>query len=216
MPRNTKIVATLGPACSSPDVLSRMLAAGVDVVRLNFSHGVAADHVERARLVRECAQKLGTRSRRSWPTCRGRRSASGKFADGQGPAGARPGFRSRRRVRAGRRTARRPRLQGAAARRGPGRRAAARRRTDPAAGRVGRRTAHPHQGRDGRRALEQQGHQSHGRRAHGAGADREGHGRRQDGRDARGRLPRRVFSQEQGRHVHGARSSCAPPAATRC
>ena len=59
MARNTKIVATLGPACSSPAVMARMLAAGVDVVRLNFSHGVAADHIERARLVRECAQKLG-------------------------------------------------------------------------------------------------------------------------------------------------------------
>jgi pyruvate kinase len=57
--RNTKIVATLGPACSSAAVMSRMLAAGVDVVRLNFSHGIASDHIERARLVRECAQKLG-------------------------------------------------------------------------------------------------------------------------------------------------------------
>ena len=55
MPRSTKIVATLGPACSKPDVLSRMLAAGVDVVRLNFSHGAGADHVERALLVREVA-----------------------------------------------------------------------------------------------------------------------------------------------------------------
>ncbi len=49
----------MGPACASPAVLSRMLAAGVDVVRLNFSHGTAADHIERARLVRECAQKIG-------------------------------------------------------------------------------------------------------------------------------------------------------------
>ncbi|HEX9301070.1 MAG TPA: pyruvate kinase [Casimicrobiaceae bacterium] len=60
MLRATKIVATLGPACSEPDVLLRMLAAGVDVVRLNFSHGLASDHVERARQVREAAQKLGT------------------------------------------------------------------------------------------------------------------------------------------------------------
>jgi pyruvate kinase len=59
LPRATKIVATLGPACSAPDVLLRVLAAGVDVVRLNFSHGRAADHVDRARLVRESAQKLG-------------------------------------------------------------------------------------------------------------------------------------------------------------
>jgi pyruvate kinase len=59
MQRSTKIVATLGPASSTPDVLTRMLAAGVDVVRLNFSHGVARDHEERARLVREVARSLG-------------------------------------------------------------------------------------------------------------------------------------------------------------
>ena len=39
MPRATKIVATLGPASSSPEVLERMIRAGVDVVRMNFSHG---------------------------------------------------------------------------------------------------------------------------------------------------------------------------------
>ncbi|HSD00262.1 MAG TPA: pyruvate kinase [Casimicrobiaceae bacterium] len=59
MLRSTKIVATLGPACSKPEVLRRMLAAGVDVVRLNFSHGNAADHVERASLVRDVARSLG-------------------------------------------------------------------------------------------------------------------------------------------------------------
>jgi len=52
MPRSTKIVATLGPASSSPDVLERMFRAGVDVVRLNFSHGKAQDHIDRAMLVR--------------------------------------------------------------------------------------------------------------------------------------------------------------------
>jgi Pyruvate kinase len=59
MQRSTKIVATLGPASSSADVLTRMLAAGVDVVRLNFSHGAAADHEERARMVRDSARSLG-------------------------------------------------------------------------------------------------------------------------------------------------------------
>ena len=59
MQRATKIVATLGPSSSSQDVLARILAAGVDVVRLNFSHGAAADHEERARLVREAASSLG-------------------------------------------------------------------------------------------------------------------------------------------------------------
>jgi pyruvate kinase len=59
MSRQTKIVATLGPASSSPEVLERMIRAGVDVVRLNFSHGTAADHIERARLVREVAERVG-------------------------------------------------------------------------------------------------------------------------------------------------------------
>ncbi len=59
MPRATKIVATLGPASSSPEVLQRMLLAGVDVVRLNFSHGTAQDHIDRARLVREVAAAVG-------------------------------------------------------------------------------------------------------------------------------------------------------------
>src|SRR5262249_34913278 len=58
-PRATKIVATLGPASSSPEVLERMLRAGVDVVRLNFSHGSAQDHIDRATLVREAAKKVG-------------------------------------------------------------------------------------------------------------------------------------------------------------
>jgi pyruvate kinase len=59
MPRQTKIVATLGPASSSPEVLERVIRAGVDVVRLNFSHGTAQDHIDRARLVREAAQRVG-------------------------------------------------------------------------------------------------------------------------------------------------------------
>eukprot|EP01031_Cornospumella_fuschlensis_P020434 gene20434-25047_t len=53
MRRATKIVATLGPASSDPALLEQMIRAGVNVVRLNFSHGVAQDHIDRARLVRE-------------------------------------------------------------------------------------------------------------------------------------------------------------------
>jgi pyruvate kinase len=59
MPRATKIVATLGPASSSPEVLERLIRAGVDVVRLNFSHGTAQDHIDRATLVREVARRVG-------------------------------------------------------------------------------------------------------------------------------------------------------------
>ena len=82
MARNTKIVATLGPACSTPAVLARMLAAGVDCVRLNFSHGAAADHVERARLVRECAHKLG-REVAIMADLQGPKIRVGKFAQGK-------------------------------------------------------------------------------------------------------------------------------------
>ena len=55
----TKIVATLGPASSDPAMLEAMIKAGVNVVRLNFSHGKAQDHVERAQLVREAAKRAG-------------------------------------------------------------------------------------------------------------------------------------------------------------
>jgi len=59
MTRHTKIVATLGPASSSPEVLERMVQAGVDVVRMNFSHGTAADHKARAEGIRAAAAKFG-------------------------------------------------------------------------------------------------------------------------------------------------------------
>ena len=59
MLRSTKIVATLGPASSEPAVLEKMIRAGVDVVRLNFSHGAAADHEARARLVKEISSRVG-------------------------------------------------------------------------------------------------------------------------------------------------------------
>ena len=55
----TKIVATLGPASSDPALLEQMIRAGVNVVRLNFSHGKAQDHIDRAKLVREAAQRAG-------------------------------------------------------------------------------------------------------------------------------------------------------------
>jgi len=58
MERSTKIVATLGPASADRETLTRMIAAGVNVVRLNFSHGTADDHVKRAELVREVARSL--------------------------------------------------------------------------------------------------------------------------------------------------------------
>ncbi|TBW08637.1 pyruvate kinase, partial [Azotobacter chroococcum subsp. isscasi] len=59
MLRRTKIVATLGPATETPEVLESLIKAGVDVVRLNFSHGKAEEHMARAALVREMAAKHG-------------------------------------------------------------------------------------------------------------------------------------------------------------
>ncbi|MNS74348.1 Pyruvate kinase II [compost metagenome] len=59
MQRRTKIIATLGPATETPEVLERLIVAGVDVVRLNFSHGSAEDHIARAKLVRDLAAKHG-------------------------------------------------------------------------------------------------------------------------------------------------------------
>ncbi len=69
MLRRTKIVATLGPATDSPESLSAIIAAGVDVTRLNFSHGSAEDHMERARRVRESERPTAVSSP-CWPTCR--------------------------------------------------------------------------------------------------------------------------------------------------
>jgi pyruvate kinase len=82
MSRSTKIVATLGPACSEPELLTRMLAAGVDVVRLNFSHGHASDHVERAQLVRKAAGALG-REIAIMADLQGPKIRVGKFKDGR-------------------------------------------------------------------------------------------------------------------------------------
>lgn len=58
--RRTKIVTTLGPATDKDDNLERIITAGANVVRLNFSHGCAQEHKRRAEQVREIATKLGT------------------------------------------------------------------------------------------------------------------------------------------------------------
>jgi len=57
--RRTKIVATLGPASNKPEVLDALIEAGVDVVRLNFSHGEASEHLALAESVRNRARAYG-------------------------------------------------------------------------------------------------------------------------------------------------------------
>jgi pyruvate kinase len=59
MRRRTKIVATLGPASSSEATLEKLIDAGLDVVRLNFSHGKPEEHAERAEMVRALARAAG-------------------------------------------------------------------------------------------------------------------------------------------------------------
>lgn len=71
MARRTKIIATLGPATDAPGVLEKMIAAGLDVARLNFSHGKAADHARRLEMVRAASVAVGR--------------DVGVFADLQGP-----------------------------------------------------------------------------------------------------------------------------------
>src|SRR5437867_9834349 len=82
MSRSTKIVATLGPASSDPQTLERMFLAGVDVVRMNFSHGTAEDHERRAELVREACRKTG-RTVGIMGDLQGPKIRIGRFKDGK-------------------------------------------------------------------------------------------------------------------------------------
>jgi len=80
--RATKIVATLGPASSDLVILEKMINAGVNVVRLNFSHGTAQDHIDRAGMVREAAQRAG-REVAIMADLQGPKIRVGKFAEGR-------------------------------------------------------------------------------------------------------------------------------------
>ncbi len=55
----TKVVCTIGPSSSSPDILRRMIIAGMDVARLNFSHGTHEEHREKIRMIREISRDVG-------------------------------------------------------------------------------------------------------------------------------------------------------------
>jgi pyruvate kinase len=80
--RRTKIVATLGPSSSSEEMLARLIVEGVNVVRLNFSHGTAEEHIARANIVRNIAAKL---NRPIGVLCdlQGPKIRIGKFAEGK-------------------------------------------------------------------------------------------------------------------------------------
>ena len=80
--RATKIVATLGPATDSPQKIEQLIAAGVDVVRLNFSHGTAKEHIQRASWVHEAAHRL-ERDVGVMVDLQGPKIRIGKFENGQ-------------------------------------------------------------------------------------------------------------------------------------
>lgn len=82
MLRRTKIIATLGPASSNPKVLARMIEAGLDVVRVNFSHGSAAEHRKHVELVRSLARKAG-RAVGVLVDLQGPKIRIGRFRDGR-------------------------------------------------------------------------------------------------------------------------------------
>jgi pyruvate kinase len=80
--RATKIVATLGPASNTPEMLEAMIRAGVNVVRMNFSHGTAQDHINRADMVRAAAKRAG-REVGIMADLQGPKIRVGKFAEGK-------------------------------------------------------------------------------------------------------------------------------------
>ena len=187
--RRAKIVCTLGPAVNTPEGIRALVEAGMDVARLNMSHGAYADHEAVYRLVRQASDDTG--------------HAIGVFADlqgpkirletfGDGPVQAQEGRhlhhhdpRRRRRRRPVRHD-----LQGPAGRREAGRPAAHRRRQGAPQGDVGRRHRRGDRGRRARQGLQQQGHQPPRRRGLRAGAVGEGHRGPALGAAARRRLHR--------------------------
>jgi pyruvate kinase len=80
--RRTKIVATIGPASSTPEMIGKLIDAGMDVARLNFSHGTHADHAERIAMLRAAAHQA-ERPLAILQDLQGPKIRTGKLVDGQ-------------------------------------------------------------------------------------------------------------------------------------
>src|SRR5262245_5146350 len=89
--RRTKIVATIGPATRSPEMIARLIDAGIDVARLNSSHGRHEEHAQRIALLREAARKAD-RPLAILQDLQGPKIRTGSLAD-HGPVVLRPGER---------------------------------------------------------------------------------------------------------------------------
>ncbi len=140
MSRRAKIIATLGPATESPERLTALLEAGVDVARLNFSHGTPQEHAGRMEAVRQAAQRVG-RPVAILQDLQGPKLRTGKTVDGL-PIHLEPGASVRLTAGSGPSTPHSIRIDypGLARELRPGTpRAAARRRTRAARGARGRR-----------------------------------------------------------------------------
>ena len=101
--RRTKIVATLGPATSTPEVIERLYRAGADVFRLNFSHGTHADHAERIEHHPRAGAEGRPADRHPGGSCRGPSCGSAASQGGPGAAADRPALPARPRPDAGQR-----------------------------------------------------------------------------------------------------------------
>ncbi|MCK5432027.1 MAG: pyruvate kinase, partial [Gammaproteobacteria bacterium] len=80
--RRTKIIATLGPASDSPEVIKQLIEAGANVFRLNMSHGEHASHENTYKLVRNIAEELGKPVAVLADLC-GPKIRTGRFKNGQ-------------------------------------------------------------------------------------------------------------------------------------
>ncbi len=82
MPRRTRIVATLGPGSGNPEMIAKLIDAGVNVFRLNFSHGKQEDHKARVKDIRDAAKKIN-RPIAILQDLQGPKIRTGVFADGK-------------------------------------------------------------------------------------------------------------------------------------
>ena len=186
--RRTKIVATIGPASRDPQVLERLVEAGVNVVRLNFSHGEPADHLQVMRTVRALAERTGPPAgRAAGPLGPQDPHRAGEGQRGRAARRGSPGHHHRR-DRPGHERAHLHHLRPAAPGRQEGRPHPSRRREPRAPGHRHRGRAGPHRGGARRPAQEQQGHEPAGGEALHPRPHREGPPRPGLRGGARGRL----------------------------
>ena len=80
--RRAKIVCTLGPASSTPEMIDKLVAAGMDCARLNFSHGSHENHAKSAQMVREASARAGRPLAILADLC-GPKMRIGRFAEGK-------------------------------------------------------------------------------------------------------------------------------------